>query len=90
MRRRAGFVASVRRQREATGVMHRRAELADGHAEYRFSGYVTVSAADRAELDQRGAEIEQAAQQSHLELRRLYGRQEEAYGWTLPLGRGLA
>ena len=90
LRRRAGFIASVRRQREAAGVLHRRSELADGHAEYRFSGYVTVSAGDRSELQQRCAEIEQAAQQSHLELRRLYGRQAEAYTWTLPLGRGLA
>ncbi len=90
LRRRAGFVVSVRRQREASGVARRRAELADGHAEYRFSGYLTVSGGSRTELDQRCAEVEQAAQQSHLELRRLYGRQEEAYCWTLPLGRGLS
>lgn len=90
LRRRAGFVASARRQREAEGVARREVELADGHGEFRFSGYVTVSAASRLELEQRCAEVEHAAQQSHLELRRLFGRQREAWSWTLPLGRGLA
>jgi hypothetical protein len=33
--------------------------------------------------------MEQAARAAHLELRRLYGRQAEAFTWTLPLGRGL-
>ena len=90
LRRRAGFVPSARRSRAAEGVVRREAELADGHADYRFSGYVTVSATSVDELDQRCAEIEQAAQHAHLELVRLWGRQEEAWSWTLPLGRGLA
>jgi hypothetical protein len=50
---------------------------------------VTVTAADVAELDRACAELEQTAHQSHLELRRLFGRQREAFTWTLPLGRGL-
>lgn len=90
LRRRAGFVPSARREREAEGVLRREEELADGHVDYRFSGYVTVTAPSRPELDERCIEIEQAAQQSHLELRRLYGRQEEAFAWTLPFARGLA
>lgn len=90
LRRRAGFVPSVRRQREAEGVARRESELADGHAEYRYSGYVTVGAASLEELDQRCAEVVQAAQHAHLQLRRLWGRQQEAFSWTLPLGRGLA
>jgi hypothetical protein len=90
LRRRAGFVPSVRRSREAEGVIRREAELADGHADYRFSGYVTVSASTLDELDQRCADVEQAAQHAHLEVVRLWGRQEEAWTWTLPLGRGLA
>jgi hypothetical protein len=89
LRRKAGFLTTARRQREAEGVIRREAELADGHAEYRFSGYVTVSAATEAELDVVRAEVEQAARQSNLELRRLYGQQAEAFTWTLPLGRGL-
>jgi hypothetical protein len=90
LRSQAGFLPSARRGREAEGVLRREAELAEGHAEYRFSGYVTVTAGDRDGLEAACVETEQAAQRAHLELRRLYGRQAEAYTWTLPLGRGLA
>lgn len=89
LRQKAGFLTTARRQREAEGVIRRESELADGHAEYRFSGYVTVSAPTDADLDVACAEIEQAARQSNLELRRLYGQQAEAFTWTLPLARGL-
>lgn len=90
LRKRAGFVATARRRREAEGVTRREAELADGHTELRFSGYVRVTANDVEALESAAAEVEQAAQQSHLELRRLYGQQEQAFHWTLPIGRGLA
>jgi len=90
LRRRAGFLATARHRREAEGVLQRESELADGHAEFRFSGYVTVSGADRPGLEVACAEIEQAAQQSRIELRRLYGQQRDAFTWTLPLGRGLS
>lgn len=89
LRRKAGFLNTARRQREAEGVIRRESELADGHAEYRYSGYVTVSAVDPAGLDLACAEIEQSARQAGLELRRLYGQQAEAFTWTLPLARGL-
>jgi hypothetical protein len=90
LRTRAGFLPSARRSREAEGVVRREAELADGHVEFRFSGYVTVSAADPEGLEVACAEVEQAAQACHLDLRRLFGRQAEVFAWTLPLGRGLA
>jgi hypothetical protein len=90
LRSRAGFLPSARRRREADGVIRREAELADGHADYRFSGYVTVTAADRDGLEAACAETAQAAERAHLELRRLYGRQVEAFTWTLPLARGLS
>jgi hypothetical protein len=90
LRQRAGFLTTVRRKREADGVFRREGELADGHSDYRFSGFVTVTGTDRTELDAACTEIEQAAQQAQLELRRLYGQQAEAFTWTLPLGRGLA
>ena len=90
LRSRAGFLPSVRRSREAEGVLQREAELADGHAEYRFAGYVTVTGGDREELETACVETQQAAQRARVELCRLYGRQEEAFTWTLPLGRGLA
>jgi len=90
LRRRAGFLTSARRRRETEGVLQREGELADGHGEYRFSGYVTVTAADLSELTSACAEVEQSAQQAHLDLRRLYGQQAEGFTWTLPLARGLA
>jgi hypothetical protein len=90
LRARAGFLPSARRGREAEGAVQREIELADGHAEYRFSGYVTVTASSREELEVACVETQQAGQRAHLELRRLYGRQAEASTWTLPLGRGLA
>ena len=89
LRQKAGFLTTARRQREADGVIRRESELADGHAEFRYSGYVTVSAATMPELEVACAEIEQASRQSNLELRRLYGQQAEAFTWTLPLARGL-
>jgi hypothetical protein len=89
LRARAGFLQSARRDRESEGVARREAELADGHGEYRFAGYVTVTARDPETLATSCAEAEHAAQTARVEIRRLYGRQAEAFTWTLPLGRGL-
>lgn len=89
LRSRAGFLPSARRSRESEGVVRREVELADGHAEFRFSGYVSVHAADRESLDLACAEAEHAAQAARVEIRRLFGRQREALSWTLPLARGL-
>jgi hypothetical protein len=90
LRRRAGFLSTARHRREAEGAVHREAELAEGHGDYRFSGYVSVSGTTAEELAGACATVEQAAQQSHLELRRLYGQQREAFTWTLPLARGVS
>jgi hypothetical protein len=89
LRSRAGFLPNARRGREAESAVRREEELAVGHADYKFSGYLTVSATDRAALDLACAETEHAAQAAHLEIRRLYGRQREAFTFTLPFARGL-
>jgi hypothetical protein len=89
LRRRGGFLATARRRREEEILVHREVELADGHAQYRFSGYVTVSAADPDALEEACGRVEQAAGQAGLELRRCYGDQANAFLCTLPLGRGL-
>ena len=68
----------------------REVELADGHAQFRFSGYVTVSASDPDALDEACGRAEQAAGQAGIELRRCYGDQVDAFLCTLPLCRGLA
>ena len=90
LRRRGGFLHSARRRREEEVVVHREHELADGHAPYRFTGYVTVTAGDLDALEDACARTEQAAGRAGLELRRCYGDQDRAFACTLPLGRGLA
>ena len=90
LRRRGGFLSTARRARETEIVVRREAELADGHASFRFSGYVTVSATTADALENGCQLTEQAAGQAHLELRRLYGDQGRALLCTLPLCRGLA
>jgi hypothetical protein len=89
LRESRGFLTSYRKAREHDNVHRRAAELQEGYADFRFSGYITVSAATDAELDTACAEVVHAAQQSGLELRRLVGEQDTAFTYTLPLGRGL-
>ncbi|MHB8330242.1 MAG: SCO6880 family protein [Acidimicrobiales bacterium] len=90
LRRRGGFLATARRRREEEVLARREVELADGHAQYRFAGYVTVSARDPESLEDACGRTEQAASRSGLELRRCYGDQARAFTCTLPLGRGLS
>ncbi len=90
LRRRGGFLTTARHARERESVEAREVELADGHAQYRFSGYVTVTAETREELTRSCAALEQVAGQARLELRLLYGEQDVALACALPIGRGLA
>ena len=90
LRRRGGFLSTARRAREEAFVSRREQELADGHASFRFSGYVTVTAGTREELERACEATEQAAGQCRLELRRLYGDQDRGFMCTLPLCRGLS
>jgi hypothetical protein len=90
LRRRNGFLTTARHTREKESVEERDVELSDGHAQYRFSGYVTVTAESREELTAACAAVEQAAGQSRVELRLLYGEQDVGFTCSLPLGRGLS
>ena len=89
LRESKGFLTSHRKRREAENTDRRAAQLQEGYADFRFAGYVTVTAATLAELDAACAEVVAAAQRSSLELRRLAGEQDLAFTYTLPLGRGL-
>ena len=89
LRGRMGFMETARRRRQTEAVARREEELADGHAAVRFAGYVTVSARTMEELERQCSEVEHAAQMARLELLRLYGQQEQAFTYTLPLCRGL-
>jgi hypothetical protein len=89
LRERGGWMPSFRRRREEENVLRAERELTDGHASYRFSGYVTVSASGSDELETACSEVEQAASRSQLELERLVAQQEIAFTYTLPLCEGL-
>ena len=89
LRGRMGFIETARGRHQTDAVARREEELADGHAALRFAGYVTVSARTLDGLERHCSEIEHAAQMARLELLRLYGQQEEAFTYTLPLCRGL-
>jgi len=90
LRRRNGFLTSARHTRERQSVDDRDVELADGHAQFRYSGYLGVTADSAAELVEACAALEQAAGQARLDVRRLYGQQDTALLCLLPTGRGLS
>jgi hypothetical protein len=88
-RERHGFMTTARIARGQQATARKEQELADGHAEMRFAGYVTVSARSAEELEQTATEIEHAAALARLELQRLYGEQDAGFTFTLPTCRGL-
>jgi len=90
LRRRNGFMSSARHTRERQSIDDRDVELTDGHAQFRFSGYLGVTADRAEELVEACAALEQAAGQARLDVRRLYGQQDAALLCLLPTGRGLA
>jgi hypothetical protein len=69
LRRRGGFLATARRRREEEMLAQREVELADGHGQFRFSAYVTVSAGDAEQLVEACGRVEQAAAQAGLDVR---------------------
>lgn len=91
LRERRGFRTTARRRRHQDAALEREQELAAGHEEVRFAGYVTVTARTLAELDEACERVEQAAQQSYLELAPLWGEQDSGFvHGALPVGRGLS
>lgn len=84
-----GFTPTYRQAKEKRSRERRAAELQEGYADFRYSGYVTVSAADEEALEDACAGVVAAARQSGLRLRRLVGEQDLAFTFTLPLARGL-
>jgi Putative type VII ESX secretion system translocon, EccE len=89
LRERAGFMGSMRRRRQQAAISAHERELADGHAAYRFVGYVTVSDPTREGLEAACLALETTAQLAHCEVRRLWGEQAAGLTCTLPLCRGL-
>jgi len=89
LRQKLGFIGTAKRRNQADAVARREQELADGHADVRFSGYITVTADDTEELAAACGEVEHAAGQCRLEIQRCDGEQEIAFSYTLPMCRGL-
>jgi hypothetical protein len=90
LRRKHGFAVTARARRDHEAVVQREAELAGGHASYRYSGYLTVTDTDEHRLERSCEAIERLAASCQLELRRLYGSQDLGLVATLPAGRGLS
>ena len=88
LRRRGGFLVTARHTREKESVEERDVELADGHTQYRFSGYLTVTSDSREELTTSCLAAEQAAGQAGVELRLLYGAQDATFACSLPSRSG--
>ena len=88
-RKRQGFTTTARTARRAQAASRREEELADGHAEMRFAGFLRTSERGERELERAESEVEHAAALARLGLQRLYGEQEAGFANTLPLCRGL-
>jgi hypothetical protein len=89
LRHRFGQSETARQRQAQDATMRRESELAAGHAEVRFSGFVTVSGRDADDLRRASSEVLEHAARARLELHRMYGQQADAFTFTLPLCRGL-
>jgi hypothetical protein len=89
LRQKLGFIGTAKRRNQADAVARREQELADGHADVRFSGYITVTADDTEELAASCGEVEHAAGQCRLEIQRCDGEQDVSFSYCLPMCRGL-
>ena len=86
MRERWGFRSGARQDQAHDAALAREVELATGFADARFALVVTVSAKDEQALGESCRALVSQAAQSHVELRRCYGRQADALVASLPLG----
>ncbi|MDQ6791284.1 MAG: hypothetical protein M3256_03835 [Actinomycetota bacterium] len=90
IRDRWGFRDTPEREMQRENVLRAEREAAEGHAVIAWSAYVTCSGHTAEEAEEVWAEAVSRASASNLELQRLYGLQEAAFTYTLPLCRGLA
>jgi hypothetical protein len=88
-RARHGFVSTARVRRRAQAASRREEELADGHAEMRWAGYVRTWAGSAEGFERSKSEVEHAAQLARLGLQLLHGEQDTAFANTLPICWGL-
>jgi hypothetical protein len=85
-RRRLGQIETAQDDEETLALDRRERELVRGHTEYRFTGWVTLTAPTLEALDAGCALVEQAAVRSALTLRRIHGEVDQAFlAAALPL-----
>jgi hypothetical protein len=89
LRGRAGFLTTVRRRREDDALAQHEQELSNGHALFNYAGFITVTGRSTEELEAACGEIEEAAGRCLLDVRRLDGRHDDAFAFTLPTCLGL-
>ncbi len=87
---RIGKIADFADEQEYADVLARERALVSGHADLRFSGFISITAPTREELTAAVAAVDRAAAQSGCETRTMYGQQAQAFAIAaLPLGRGV-
>jgi len=85
---RIGQIADLSDTQEYNDVLDRERALIAGHSDFRFSGFVTVTAPTKTELDAAVSQLQRAATQCGCEARVLCGQQARAFTVAaLPLGR---
>ena len=90
LRAERGFRTTARRRKQQQATLSRERELAEGHQEVRFAGYITVSGRDRDDLERACEQVEQAAHQAYLDVQPLWGQQDVGFvHGALPIARGL-
>ena len=89
-RRRLGQIETAQDDEEYNALERREHELVRGHTEYRYTGWITVTATSTDELEAACSAVEQAAVRSALEVRRVYGEVDQAFlRGCLPLTQGV-
>ncbi len=88
-RTRQGFASTARIRRRQQAASRREEELADGHAEMRWSGWLRTDARTAEELERAKSAVEHGAQLARLGLQPCYGEQDTAFANTLPIAWGL-
>ncbi|WUV28596.1 PrgI family protein [Kribbella sp. NBC_01484] len=89
-RKRIGQLETEEDRQQDADVAQRERDLAAGHGDVRWIGLIAVSADTEEALDEACTEIEIAASQALLDVRRLVGQQVEGFlAAALPFGVGL-
>ncbi|MFI8526296.1 SCO6880 family protein [Promicromonospora sukumoe] len=82
-RARMGQTTDATDQAELADVLQQEADLAAGHSLLTTTGLITISAHDAEQLEHDVASVEQAAIQTGVETRRLWGQQAQAFARSI-------